>query len=129
MVAAAALIPVGMSATIFLLDFVHAALLLVQEMLGTNIWSRSSTACCSCLPAMPCSWPAACRRVSDMGSRMNFAPCLPTIIVALALMLVGLLGTFVGALPDVSGISGEIGAWSLVAAAVVLLLGMIVEGI
>ena len=65
-----------------------------------------------------------------MGSRMNFAPRLPTIIVALALMLVGLLGTFVGALPEVSGISGEtIGAWSLVAAAVVLLLGMIVEGI
>ena len=65
-----------------------------------------------------------------MGSRMNFAPRLPTIIVALALMLVGLLGTFVGALPEVAGISGEtIGAWSLVAAAVVLLLGMIVEGI
>ena len=65
-----------------------------------------------------------------MGNRMNFAPRLPTIIVALALMLVGLLGTFVGALPDVAGISGEtIGAWSLLAAALVLLLGMILEGI
>ena len=65
-----------------------------------------------------------------MGSRMNFAPRMPTIIVVLALMLVGLLGTFVGSLPDVSGISGEaIGAWSLVVAAVVLLLGMIFEGI
>ena len=61
---------------------------------------------------------------------MNFAPRMPTIIVALVLMLVGLLGTFVGALPDVAGLSGEaIGAWSLVVAGGVLLLGMIVEGI
>lgn len=61
---------------------------------------------------------------------MNFAPRLPTIIVALALMLIGLLGAFVGALPDLAGVRGEtIGAWSLVAAAVVLLLGMIFEGI
>jgi hypothetical protein len=65
-----------------------------------------------------------------MGGRMNFAPRLPTIIAALALMLVGLLGTFVGALPDLAGLSGEtIGAWSLVVAAVVLLLGMVFEGI
>ncbi len=61
---------------------------------------------------------------------MNFAPRLPTIIVALVLMLIGLLGTFVGALPAAAGLSGEtIGAWSLVLAAVVLLLGMIFEGI
>jgi hypothetical protein len=65
-----------------------------------------------------------------MGGRMNFAPRLPTIIVALVLMLIGLLGTFVGALPDVAGLSGEtIGAWSLVVAGVVLLVGMIFEGI
>ena len=65
-----------------------------------------------------------------MGARMNFAPRMPTIILALVLMLVGLLGTFVGALPDIAGLSGEtIGAWSLVAAAAVLLLGMIFEGI
>jgi hypothetical protein len=45
-------------------------------------------------------------------------------------MLIGLLGTFVGALPDLAGFSGAtIGAWSLVVAAVVLLLGMIFEGI
>ena len=62
--------------------------------------------------------------------RMNFAPRLPTIIVALVLMLIGLLGTFVGALPALAGFSGEtIGAWSLVVAAVVLLLGMVFEGI
>ncbi|HEX6475101.1 MAG TPA: hypothetical protein VF114_08470 [Candidatus Limnocylindria bacterium] len=61
---------------------------------------------------------------------MNFAPRLPTIILALVLMLIGLLGTFVGALPAIAGLSGEtIGAWSLVVAAVVLLLGMVLEGI
>ena len=61
---------------------------------------------------------------------MNFAPRLPTIIVALALVLVGLLGTFVGALPEIAGQSGEvIGAWFFVAAAVALVLGMIFEGI
>jgi hypothetical protein len=65
-----------------------------------------------------------------MGGRMNFAPRMPTIIVALVLMLIGLLGTFVGALPSIAGLSGDaIGAWSLVVAAVVLLLGMVFEGI
>jgi hypothetical protein len=65
-----------------------------------------------------------------MGNRMNFAPRMPTILVALALMVVGLFGTFVGVLPSVAGISGEtIGAWSFVLAAVVLFLGMIFEGI
>jgi hypothetical protein len=65
-----------------------------------------------------------------MGGRMNFAPRMPTIIVALALVLIGLLGTLVGLLPELAGQSGEvIGAWSFVAAAVVLFLGMVVEGI
>jgi hypothetical protein len=65
-----------------------------------------------------------------MGARMNFAPRMPTIIMALVLMLLGLLGTFVGALPDVANLTGDtIGAWALVAAAVLLLLGMIFEGI
>ena len=45
---------------------------------------------------------------------MNFAPRMPTIIVALALVLIGLLGTFVGNLPAVAGMSSEtIGAWSI----------------
>ena len=62
--------------------------------------------------------------------RMNFAPRMPTIIVALAFMLVGLLGTFVGAIPDVGGISGEtIGVWACVAAGAAILAGMLVEGI
>ena len=65
-----------------------------------------------------------------MGARMNFAPRMPTIIVASALVLIGLLGTFVGAIPEFAGLSGEvIGAWSFVAAAVVLVLGMVFEGI
>ena len=61
---------------------------------------------------------------------MNFAPRMPTIILGLALMLVGLLGTFVGALPSIAGMSSEsLGAWSFLAAAAVLLLGMVFEGI
>jgi hypothetical protein len=65
-----------------------------------------------------------------MQRRMNFAPRMPTIIVALALVLLGLLGTFAGALPAVAGMSSEtLGAWAFVAAGVVLLLGMIFEGI
>ncbi|HEX2766369.1 MAG TPA: hypothetical protein VHR55_07020 [Candidatus Limnocylindria bacterium] len=61
---------------------------------------------------------------------MNFAPRMPTIIVALALMLVGLLGTFVGAIPDVGAISGEtIGVWAFVVAGAAILAGMLVEGI
>jgi hypothetical protein len=64
------------------------------------------------------------------GGRMNFAPRMPTIIVALALMLIGLLGTFAGLLPAVAGLSSEtIGAWAFVAAAIVLFVGMIFEGI
>lgn len=65
-----------------------------------------------------------------MGSRMNFAPRMPTIIVALVLVVIGLLGTFGGMLPSVAGLSSEaIGAWAFVVAAVVLLLGIMLEGI
>jgi hypothetical protein len=65
-----------------------------------------------------------------MGRRMNFAPRMPTIIAGLALVLIGLLGTFAGLLPSVAGMSSEtLGAWSFVAAAIVLLAGMIFEGI
>jgi hypothetical protein len=61
---------------------------------------------------------------------MNFAPRMPTIIVALALVLVGLLGTFVGVIPELAGQTGEvIGGWAFVAAAAILFLGMIFEGI
>jgi len=62
--------------------------------------------------------------------RMNFAPRMPTIIIALAFVLVGLLGTFAGVLPDIAGISAQtIGVWAYVVAGAVLLAGMLVEGI
>ena len=65
-----------------------------------------------------------------MGGRMNFAPRMPTIIVALVLIVIGLLGTFGAMLPPVAGLGSEtLGAWALVAAAIVLFLGMIFEGI
>jgi hypothetical protein len=65
-----------------------------------------------------------------MNGRMNFAPRMPTIIVALVLMVIGMLGTFVGVLPALAGLSSQtIGAWAFLAAAVVLILGMVFEGI
>lgn len=65
-----------------------------------------------------------------MGGRMNFAPRMPTIIVGLVLVLLGLLGTFAGALPALAGMSSEtLGAWAFVVAAIVLVAGMVFEGI
>jgi hypothetical protein len=65
-----------------------------------------------------------------MDRRMNFAPRMPTIIVGLALVLIGLLGTFAGVLPSVAGLSSPtLGAWAFVVAAIVLLIGMAFEGI
>jgi hypothetical protein len=62
--------------------------------------------------------------------RMNFAPRMPTIIVALVLVIVGLLGTFGGLLPSIAGLdSATIGVWAFVVATVVLLLGIVFEGI
>lgn len=61
---------------------------------------------------------------------MNFAPRMPTIIVALVFVVLGLLGTFGGMLPELGGMSSEaLGAWAFVVATVILLLGMIFEGI
>jgi hypothetical protein len=56
-------------------------------------------------------------------SLMNYAPRLPTIIVALALDLVGLLGTFGSVLPD------AVGVWAFLLAAAALIIGMVVEGL
>lgn len=62
--------------------------------------------------------------------RMNFAPRMPTIIVALVLVIVGLLGTFGGLLPSIAGLdSATIGVWAFVAATVVMLAGIVFEGI
>jgi hypothetical protein len=54
-----------------------------------------------------------------MKSRTNFAPTARTIIVALVLMLVGLLGTYGSVLPD------QVGVLALVGAVVLLLAGMV----
>jgi hypothetical protein len=56
-------------------------------------------------------------------NRTNFAPTARTIIVALALILVGLLGTY-GTL-----VSDMIGIFAFVAATVLLLIGMVVRNI
>jgi len=58
-----------------------------------------------------------------MRRRTNFAPTLGTIIVALVLILVGLLGTYGTWVPD------QVGIVAFVAATVVLLLGMVFRGI
>jgi len=55
--------------------------------------------------------------------RTNFAPTTRTIIVALVLIIVGLLGTYGTIVPDAVGIV------SFVAATVLLLLGMVFRGV
>ena len=56
-------------------------------------------------------------------NRTNFAPTARTIVVALVLILVGLLGTYGTVVSDMIGIL------AFVAATVVLLLGMVFRGI
>lgn len=55
--------------------------------------------------------------------RTNYAPTARTIIVALVLMLVGLLGTYGTLLPD------QVGVLALAGATVILLVGMLVKEI
>lgn len=65
-----------------------------------------------------------------MRGRANFAPRWPTILIGIALTVIGAIGTFGGLLPSVAGMSSQtLGAWSFVAAAVVLMLGVLIEGI
>jgi hypothetical protein len=52
-------------------------------------------------------------------SRTNFAPTARTIIVALVLVIVGLLGTYGTVVPD------QWGVLALIAAGVLLLIGMV----
>jgi hypothetical protein len=54
--------------------------------------------------------------------RSNFAPTARTIIVALVLILVGLLGTFGNVLPD------RLGAVAFLLATALLLVGVVIEG-
>ena len=55
--------------------------------------------------------------------RTNYAPTARTIIVALVLMVVGLLGTYGSVLPD------AVGVLAFVMAGVLLLVGMVVQRI
>jgi hypothetical protein len=55
--------------------------------------------------------------------RTNYAPTARTIIVALVLMLVGLLGTYGTLLPD------QVGVLAFVGAVAILLVGMVVKEI
>jgi hypothetical protein len=50
---------------------------------------------------------------------MNRSPSLVTIGVAIVLILVGVLGTFLAVLPE------KVGIWSYVAATAILLIGII----
>jgi hypothetical protein len=56
-----------------------------------------------------------------MRSRTNFAPTTRTIIVALVLMVIGLLGTYGTLLPD------QVGVIAFVLAVAILLVGMVVR--
>ena len=56
-------------------------------------------------------------------NRTNFAPTARTIVVALVLIIVGLLGTYGTFLPD------SVGIVAFVAATVLLVLGMVLRGL
>jgi hypothetical protein len=58
-----------------------------------------------------------------MRGRTNYAPTARTIIVALVLMVVGLLGTYGSLLPDQAGVL------AFVLAIAILLIGMVVRAI
>ena len=58
------------------------------------------------------------------------APRGMTIVVAAILVLIGVLGTFLGMIPAVAGISGEtIGVVAYVAATLVMLAGIYIRGL
>jgi len=130
-VIAVALIMVGLSATVFPIDFVNQALDIVQSTFGTDIEVTVEVAWLFLFAGDVLLIIGSLLPGSDaMGGRMNFAPRMPAIIVALILVLIGLLGTFGGMLPTVTGMSSQtIGAWSFIVAAIVLFAGMIFKGI
>lgn len=58
------------------------------------------------------------------------APRGITILVAALLVVIGILGTFLGMIPAIAGISGEtIGIVAYVAATIVMLVGIFVRGL
>ena len=59
----------------------------------------------------------------------QYAPRGVTIVVAALLVVLGVVGTFLGLIPDVAGVSGETtGVAAYVAATVVMLVGIFVRG-
>jgi hypothetical protein len=58
------------------------------------------------------------------------APRMITILIAVLLVVIGVLGTFLGLIPAVAGISGvTIGVLAYAAASVVMLLGVFIRGL
>lgn len=58
------------------------------------------------------------------------APRGVTILVGLLLLIVGVVGTFLGLIPSVGGVTGEtIGIVAYVAATIVLLAGVFIRGL
>jgi hypothetical protein len=59
------------------------------------------------------------------GRRSQHAPRFETIVIALIVMIVGVLGTFGHVIPKIAGFdSVTIGMWCYIVAAVILLLGV-----
>ena len=62
--------------------------------------------------------------------RAQYAPRGITIAVAAVLVVVGVIGTFLGLIPDIGSVTGEtIGVGAYVAATVVMLIGIFTRGL
>lgn len=60
-----------------------------------------------------------------MGFRSQHAPRFETIVIALIITILGVLGTFGKIIPTIAGFDSEtIGMWCYIVAAVILLLGV-----
>lgn len=58
------------------------------------------------------------------------APRVATVLIAFVLVVIGVLGTFFGLIPDVAGYDGElIGVGAYVLATIVMLLGIFIRGL
>ena len=96
---------VGLSATVFPIDIVSELLGTVWSFLGFEIDITPEVGWLLLLLGDALLVAGSLLPGSDeVNGRTNFAPRLRTIIVALVLMVIGMLGTFVGALPELAGI-------------------------